>query len=368
MKASSFLKQMTSVSNASKVNNTALINLTAKLWLAVAVLFLSACASTPPADDPKPVQAPTKVDTQAKATSPAPDAKKNASISAGQTQSKAEAKSPPLVAKVKSTETTNKQAAVKSKSTASKKNKSTKNETIAHKTVATKKYQPTATVKPKKHTTTKKPVVKTNTVKTSPTKKPSTIKASPKVTTTRTKPTLPKQQIDKSKLETKQIDSTLTKVTTKHQSISIPAITLDLLPLQIGDWTIDRSKKKPEQCSITSTTTKLEDGAGGTPVTIIVDRPAVIIKTKSDIDLSYTSSQLKLDDTSFKYDSVIAVTSAQIKTNYVAVIDALKSANIAIVELGFWPSWPQTQTYQATIPNRGFASAYGALEQCDKVL
>lgn len=144
-------------------------------------------------------------------------------------------------------------------------------------------------------------------------------------------------------------------------------VSLDHLPLSIhGQWTLDRNESR---CVLHSTVQKMEDGQGGTNVQLQLSPTELTFTTQSDIDLSYTGTGIRIDGgTPFALENVERRTNLAFSRQRSALLGAMKTGQSLELSLGFWPTWPVTQTYSARFPLQHFASAYAAWETCNKLL
>lgn len=192
----------------------------------------------------------------------------------------------------------------------------------------------------------------------------------------------PKKPVEKTVQKPKPENTTTKKVVAKlpktiiEQPKPVPAVIpkitveLESLPIAIGSWTLDKPALLDQEfCTLKSETVIIKDGAGGTPIYILVQPTSILIPTKSNIDLSYPNSQLMVaNKAAFQFDGVEKETIAVVNKQYNSVINSLKKAKIATAELGFWPSWPKTQSYRADINVVGFNQAYSAWQDCNRLL
>ncbi len=118
-------------------------------------------------------------------------------------------------------------------------------------------------------------------------------------------------------------------------------------------------------CLMESSVQTMQDGQANTPVKIIYNGNAFIVTTKSNVDLTYESIGLVVDEKhSFAIDRLLK------KTNVIfdARSDEIRQAFIhglqAEVALGFWPSWPKTQSFTAGFDLIGFTRSYEKFERC----
>lgn len=153
-------------------------------------------------------------------------------------------------------------------------------------------------------------------------------------------------------------------------SITPPApvsVSLDNLPLTIGGaWILDRTEAN---CSLASKPVQLDDGQGGTPVTLQITPDSLRITTISDIDTSYEKTGITIDQhTHFDLETVDRRTNLVFTQQKNRLLNVMQNAQQFTLTLGFWPTWPQTQTYSVDIPLQDFASAMTALNTCNRLL
>jgi len=220
----------------------------------------------------------------------------------------------------------------------------------------------------KKAVSTDKPVQKKapQPSKTQPSKKPSKIakksppiKAKPVPTKKKSSPTSPVAK------------KTTTKPTVRPATITPPeiSVSLEALPLTIGPWTLSESQRLSNQCSLASTINKMHDGQGNTPVYLEITQQHIIFHTKSNIDTSYTGTGAFIgQQKTFPIEQLHTPTSILFDTNYEAFVNTMKNHDSLEIKVGFWPSWPVTQTYATTFKTEHFKAAYSALKKCDDML
>ena len=139
------------------------------------------------------------------------------------------------------------------------------------------------------------------------------------------------------------------------------------MPLTIRDqWVLDRSES---QCFLKSAPVRMEDGQGGTRVTLHIAPGSLSINTESDIDLSYTGTGINIDGSRhFGLETVDRRTNLSFSKQRQAILASMQSGRDLQVTLGFWPTWPVTQTYSVHIPLTHFATAMNAWETCNQLL
>lgn len=113
----------------------------------------------------------------------------------------------------------------------------------------------------------------------------------------------------------------------------------------------------------------MDDGQGGTRASLWLTANELTVQTESDIDLSYSGTGISIDSgRHFALESVQRRTNIAFSKQRSALLAAMKSGQTLELTLGFWPTWPVTQTYSARFPLQHFASAYAAWETCNTLL
>jgi len=232
---------------------------------------------------------------------------------------------------------------------------------------------PTVSLNTKKKVSTKPKV----TTKPSVTTKPlvlNTHKSTPKLSSKITDEPAIAQNMpivpDKLRTLVTKIDASVEE-TVSPDSLTTPQIALESLPLQFENWTLDHNTSlldKKLSCVLNSASTTLEDGAGGTPFFLQVTSKAIVAFTKSNIDLQYPDTGMQIDlNPIVVVDRRLNETSAVFENKVNTLIEQFKQGQQATVTLGFWPSWPMSQSYQALIDLTAFPQAYQALLACNQI-
>jgi len=163
-----------------------------------------------------------------------------------------------------------------------------------------------------------------------------------------------------------QVEST--KQLAKVSNFEDPKYKVDLakLPLLIGThWTLSRDADTDEQCALSYRKVVMNDGQGETPVFVIITQDKVLFKTKSNIDVTYKQTGLTIDDLpQLPIEKLYNDFSISYKLQYQALVDRMKVGEQAVLTLGFWPSWPVTQTYSIKLALGEFSAAQQALMTC----
>ncbi len=147
-------------------------------------------------------------------------------------------------------------------------------------------------------------------------------------------------------------------------------VELESLPLTIkGHWILDLDDPADtKQCILKSQSVQIDDGQGGTPLLILYTMKQLTIKTKSNIDPSYPGTGLEINGEKFALETISNETNVLFRTQFDQITQALNKGSIAKVTLGFWPTWPHTQSYSQEVPVSGFTQAYHALQRCNQLV
>jgi len=103
-----------------------------------------------------------------------------------------------------------------------------------------------------------------------------------------------------------------------------------------------------------------------TPVSLVFTGSALAAVTESNIDLSYPDVGLQVDqEPVIPVDRVERQTIAVFETSADTVRRQFQRGHTARLRLGFWPTWPQTETVVMEFSLLGFTRAHEALLHCD---
>jgi hypothetical protein len=152
-----------------------------------------------------------------------------------------------------------------------------------------------------------------------------------------------------------------------------PAVDLEKLPLALNsNWTLDLGRDPVsgrERCFLRSRTQRIDDGQGGSDISLIFTQDALRVHTRSNVDLSYKGTGLQVDaETPFPLQQLFRETDVVFSARISDIKRQFLSGAAATVTIGFWPTWPVTQAYSARFAIDGYAAASAALQACDKLL
>ncbi len=158
------------------------------------------------------------------------------------------------------------------------------------------------------------------------------------------------------------------KVVTKKRN----TFSLKKLPMTFQSWVVDLRDTKQSgrmQCVARNTESMINDGQSASTITVEVESSSLRILTESTIDMSYVDSGVTVDNGfPYTFDSLFFDTNVEVNIGAEDLISQMRKGNSATVTLGFWPTWPVTQSYSAEVSLTGFAKAMSQLKVCEKFL
>jgi hypothetical protein len=145
------------------------------------------------------------------------------------------------------------------------------------------------------------------------------------------------------------------------------------LPLSFGrQWVLDRRPNpvtKQTQCILASEVVNIPDGYDRTNVQVLLTLDSIYVNTDSNIDLSYPQTGIRIGSGSLRpFDRLASETAAMLSGDDVsALYSHMTSSPNMVVRLGFWPTWPVTETREASYSLDDFQTAVMALRACDRM-
>lgn len=147
---------------------------------------------------------------------------------------------------------------------------------------------------------------------------------------------------------------------------------LENLPVSFGDtWFLDRnhdSVSKTTRCLLISQKQNFFDGYTDSTISLQLSKNTLLIKTNSTIDLSYPDIGIYIDqNTPFPLEKLFGDSSILIRQNTQDITSQLLDGQKLTIKLGFWPTWPQTQTHSIDFALADFDKAYQSFQACEKL-
>jgi len=146
-----------------------------------------------------------------------------------------------------------------------------------------------------------------------------------------------------------------------------------LLPLSFGrQWVLDRRLNpvtKQTQCILASESVNIQDGYDRTNVQVLLTLDSIYVSTDSNIDLSYPQTGIRIGTGTLRpFDKLAGQTAAMVSGDDVSALYAsMTSSPDMVVRLGFWPTWPVTETREASYSLEDFHTAVMALRACSRM-
>ena len=147
---------------------------------------------------------------------------------------------------------------------------------------------------------------------------------------------------------------------------------LDKLPLKFGGtWVLDRNKdsvSKTTRCLLNSQKKNFNDGYTDSSISLQLTADTLLIKTSSAIDLTYPDIGIYIDQNApFPLEKIFGESSILIEQNTQKITAQLLDGQKLTLKMGFWPTWPQTETHSIDFALSDFDKAYQSFQACEKL-
>ena len=145
---------------------------------------------------------------------------------------------------------------------------------------------------------------------------------------------------------------------------------LEELPITFNLWTLELAQTaSASECMLRSKAVPMEDGQGSTTLMAQITEDAFILKTRSIIDTSYENTGIQIDQgQQIPIEQLHTEESVIYSSGYTRAMNLMKQGQTLTVSLGFWPTWPITQAYEAQIDLTSFDQALESLKYCSLLL
>ncbi len=147
-------------------------------------------------------------------------------------------------------------------------------------------------------------------------------------------------------------------------------VELEKLPLELNsNWTLDWGHDPVSgrtRCFLRSNTLRIDDGQGGSEISLIITGDTLRVDTRSNVDLSYDDTGLQVDsETPFPLQSLSGETDVLFDQQVEEIMQQFRRGSSVTVTMGFWPTWPVSRTYSVNFAIGGYPMASEALQKCD---
>jgi hypothetical protein len=113
------------------------------------------------------------------------------------------------------------------------------------------------------------------------------------------------------------------------------------------------------RCAIRSASATVSDGYQDIAVHLAVTPSAILVRTESPLDASFSDIGLEVDENEFvAMDGVFRRQSAQFSKAYQELVQQFKKGRSVRAQLRFWPTWPVTGIHSVSFSLIGFTKAY----------
>jgi len=155
--------------------------------------------------------------------------------------------------------------------------------------------------------------------------------------------------------------------------VDIMHLDLESLPLSFGNqWVLDRRPNpvtSETQCILTSEAVNIPDGYDKTRIQVLLTLDSIYVNSESNIDLSYPQTGIRIGTDPLRpFDKLTGETTAIVSGDDVSALYIRMASNPdLVVRLGFWPTWPVTETREASYSLEDFRTALMALRACNRM-
>ena len=143
------------------------------------------------------------------------------------------------------------------------------------------------------------------------------------------------------------------------------AVLCTVLPVTYAGWSVADADHGRGGCVLESEEISIFDGYQDTRLRLSVADGKVLVKTESNIDISFSDVGLSVDRRDFiPADAVVDERHVSFSSNTAAILEEFIRGHRVTVYLRFWPSYPATQRYEARFSLMGFTRAYNDYMAC----
>lgn len=128
---------------------------------------------------------------------------------------------------------------------------------------------------------------------------------------------------------------------------------------------MDALSQKQTPCILESMKQSVNDGRTTTPMRIVYNGKAFLIKTRSNIDLTYKKLGLRVDNRPVhSIDHVYKETDVVFENDADKIREQFIKGKYGYITLGFWPTWPKSKSVVTRFNLSGFQAAYQDYLSC----
>lgn len=111
----------------------------------------------------------------------------------------------------------------------------------------------------------------------------------------------------------------------------------------------------------------MSDGYSETKVKLRLTADVLLIKTNSNIDLSFKDVGLKVDRNDFiAADDVMDEKNVVFRSELATIVEQFIKGLRVTLQIRYWPTYPATNNYQTDFSLLGFTNAYQEYKSCQE--
>ena len=153
-----------------------------------------------------------------------------------------------------------------------------------------------------------------------------------------------------------------------EEQVAIPK--LDALPYALPDgWQLARAvdlRNGEQHCRWRSPAVSFFDGYEDSTLHFEVFPDNFQINSRSHLDTSYPNAGIQLGwGMQLTFENTVGDTRAVIAKQFSELVTGLKSGEPVTLFMGFWPTWPVTETRQIAMPVYNYRIANALLQECE---
>ena len=141
---------------------------------------------------------------------------------------------------------------------------------------------------------------------------------------------------------------------------------LFIVPMAVNaDWKVLNPPGNSKGCVLETEDTKMPDGYSETKVKLRLTPDALLVKTNSNIDLSFNDVGLVVDRKHFILaDDVMDEKDVVFNSELGTIIEQFIKGLRVTLHMRFWPNYPATDNFKTTFTLIGFTKAYQEYQFC----
>ena len=139
-----------------------------------------------------------------------------------------------------------------------------------------------------------------------------------------------------------------------------------IAPMAVNaDWNVLNPPGNSKGCVIETEDTRMPDGYSDTKVKLRLTPDALLVKTDSNIDLSFHDVGLVVDHKDFIIaDDVMDEKNVVFNSKLGTIIEQFIKGLRVKLHMRYWPTYPETENFKTTFSLIGFTKAYQEYEFC----